>query len=78
MNTNNFIDSLSNFQIWEFAKIPVALALIIYIVFAVVVVRQVNLMTHAINLSLGGLLKVIAYIHLLGAIFVLLVAMIIL
>ncbi|PIY65141.1 hypothetical protein COY91_03685 [Candidatus Shapirobacteria bacterium CG_4_10_14_0_8_um_filter_39_15] len=67
-----------NAQIWLVVKLFVILALLIYLIFAIVIIRQVDLMTKAINFSLDGILKIIAVIHFVGAIVIFLVALIVL
>jgi hypothetical protein len=75
---NNIFDLNFATQVWLLIKAFVCLGLIVYVFFAFVVMRQVDLMTKAINFSLDGLLKIIAAIHLLGAILFLLAAIVIL
>lgn len=78
MTFDQILNFLLSIQIWTISKIIVCFALFLYIIFAVVVVRQVRLMTEAINFSLDWFLKMVAMIHLLGAIVVLLLAAVIL
>lgn len=59
-------------------KIFALLALAIYIVFALVIIRQVKLMTATIQAGFEGFIKLIAWAHLLFAIFVFITAWIIL
>lgn len=56
-------------------KIFVLLGVAIYIVFAAVVVKQVQIMTATIKVGLEGLIKTISYAHLLFAILVFLFAL---
>lgn len=65
-------------SIWFIVKIFVLFALLVYIVFSVVVVRQVNLMTETLKVGLETPLKIIALTHLILAILVFLFALIIL
>lgn len=60
------------------AKIFASIAFLIYIVFAVVVVRQVQLMTDTLEVGFETPLKMIALGHLIFAVVVLLTALIIL
>jgi len=78
MTFDQILNFLLSIQIWTISKIIVCFALFLYIIFAVVVVRQVRLMTEAIDFSLDWFLKTVTMIHLLGAIVVLLLAIIIL
>ncbi|MFZ5365851.1 MAG: DUF5657 family protein [Patescibacteria group bacterium] len=75
---DNLISFILSVSIWSVAKILVCFAILIYVVFAIVVVRQVSLMTETLNGQLELPLKVISTIHLLGAILVFLLALIIL
>lgn len=59
-------------------KIFALIGLAIYIVFALVVVRQVTLMTDTIEVGLELFIKLIAWAHLIFAVFVFLTALIIL
>lgn len=76
------IDQLFHFlfsiSIWTVAKILVCFALLLYIVFAIVVVRQVSLMIETLNGQLELPLKTITTIHLLGAILVFVLALLVL
>ncbi|MFI5241215.1 MAG: DUF5657 family protein [Microgenomates group bacterium] len=59
-------------------KIFALIGLGIYIVFALVVVRQVGLMTDTIEVGFETVVKIISWIHLIFAVFVFLTALIIL
>lgn len=63
---------------WGILKVPVLFALLLYVVFAVVVVKQVHMMTETLCDQLELPLKIVAAIHLAGAIFVFVLALIIL
>ncbi len=65
-------------SVWLVVKIFVLVALAIYLVFAMVVVRQVQLMTQTIKVGFEMPLKTLAYGHLVFALFVLLAALIVL
>lgn len=65
-------------SVWAVAKVAVLFALFIYLLFAVIVVRQVKLMGETLNGNLNLPIKVIAWIHLLVSIFVFILALIIL
>lgn len=70
-----FLVSL-RFSPWFFVKFLFLIGLLLYIAFAVVVVRQVNLMTQTLNVKFESLLRFIALIHLLVAIGIFLLAII--
>ncbi|PIU02116.1 hypothetical protein COT66_01890 [Candidatus Shapirobacteria bacterium CG09_land_8_20_14_0_10_49_15] len=63
---------------WIFLKILFLMGFFIYLAFAVIVVRQVKLMSQTLNGILDLPLKMIAWIHLLVAIGVFLLALIVL
>jgi len=65
-------------SVWPIIKIFVVLALGLYIAFALVVVRQVQLMTDTLEVGFEGPLRFLAIMHLLFAIAVLIFALIIL
>ena len=60
------------------AKIFVLFALGLYIVFALVVIKQVSLMTRTVEVGLEGFIKLIAWAHLVFAVVVLFIALTIL
>lgn len=68
----------SLFTFETIGKIFALIGLGIYIVFALVVLRQVGLMISTVEVGLEGFIKLIAWAHLLFAVFVFLTAMIIL
>jgi len=70
--------SLTNFPVWEIAKVFVLFGLSIYIIFGVVIVRQVKLMTDTLQVGFEGLIRFFSYIHLLFAIAVFVFALLIL
>jgi hypothetical protein len=71
-------DFFLNFPVWLMVKIFVIIGILIYLAFALVVVRQVKLMTDTIKAGFDRPIKILAYIHLGFAIFVLIVAILIL
>ncbi|MCH7730551.1 hypothetical protein IID21_03435 [Patescibacteria group bacterium] len=66
------------FSVWIVAKLLFLFALLIYIIFSLVVVRQVNLMTETLEVGFESPLKTAAGAHLLLAIGVFILALIIL
>jgi hypothetical protein len=80
---DQFLQSLLNLQndanlFWLFMKMLFLLAFFLYILFAVVVVRQVYAMTAAFKTTAEFVLKVFAVAHLIFAIVILLAAYLIL
>lgn len=72
------IDSILGVSIWFLIKIATLILLGLYLVFALVVVRQTKLMTSTITLGPEGLIILLGYIHLAFAILVFLAALFIL
>lgn len=67
-----------NINMWMIIKSFALVLLGMYLVFGLVVVRQVKMMTDTLQLGFEGLAKVLAYSHLAFAILVFLFAIIIL
>ena len=61
---------------WEVAKIGVLIGLTIYLLFSIVVIREVNLMTRTIAGSLDRVIRVVAWGHFALSIAVLLFALV--
>ncbi|MBI3397611.1 hypothetical protein HY045_04000 [Candidatus Woesebacteria bacterium] len=66
------------FSIWGIVKVFVLIALLIYTIFAFVVVKQVNLMSRTVQINLSGLLKIVGYIHLIFAVLLFIFAFVVL
>lgn len=69
---------LIGISIWFVAKIFALFALVIYLVFALVVVRQVRLMTDTLEVGFELPIRILSYLHLIFAVLVLLAAFVIL
>jgi len=67
-----------SFSIWPLIKIFVLVSLSLYIIFAIVVIRQVQLMTDTLEVGFETQLRIASYIHFLFAVSVLIFAFIIL
>jgi hypothetical protein len=78
MGFENFFESVFNVSIWTVAKWLVEIALLVYLVFAIIVVRQVYMMTEAVKEKFNWIIKIISWIHLLFAILVILISLVIL
>ena len=65
-------------SIWLLIKIAALILLGLYIVFALVIIRQIKVMTDTIRLGFESPVKFLSYIHLIFAAFVFLTALIIL
>ena len=68
-------DMIRDFNIWFLIKILFLIGLVIYLAFAVIVIRQVGLMSKTVNGPLEVPIKSIVWIHLLVAIGVFLLAL---
>ncbi len=69
---------LQGIGIWGVAKLLVVVAIGLYVVFAVVVIRQVQLMSETLKGVLVLPIKLLAYMHLAVAVGVLVMAVVIL
>lgn len=65
-------------QIWVIVKIMAIILLGIYLIFSLVLVRQVKLMTDTLQLGFEKTVRALAFAHLAFAVLVLLTAIIIL
>lgn len=65
-------------SVWLIAKIAALILLGMYIIFALVVVRQVQLMTDTIEVGFEVPIRLFSYLHLIFAIFIFLAALIML
>lgn len=77
MNPVDIAGLISSIQIWGVVKILFSFALLIYVVFAFLVVKQVNLMIETLQ-QVELPLKAVALIHLMIALFVFVLAILIL
>ncbi len=64
--------------VWGIAKILVLIALGIYLIFALVVIRQVGIMTKTLEVGFELPIKMIALVHLLFAVGVFILGLVIL
>ena len=65
-------------SVWGIVKIGILILLALYIIFAFVIVRQVQLMTDTLEVGFESQLKFLSFVHFLFAIGVLIFAFIIL
>lgn len=65
-------------SVWLIAKIAALILLGMYLIFALVVVRQVQLMTDTIEVGFETPIRLFAYLHLIFAVLVFLAALIML
>jgi TRAP-type C4-dicarboxylate transport system permease small subunit len=69
---------LLNISTWFIFKILILIALIVYLAFSLMVVRQVRLMTETLKVKEGSAIKTISYFYLALAVGILLLALIVL
>lgn len=67
----DWVNVLLSISIWNIAKVFVSFTLILYVLFALLVVKQIFLMTETLNGQLELPLKVVGLVHFFGAIFIL-------
>ena len=72
------IDSISSINIWYFVGILYMIFLFIYVIFALIIVRQIYLMTHTLNGSLDKSIKTFGYLHFIFSVVVFIIGWIIL
>ena len=75
MGFENFFESFFHISVWSVAKWLVEIALFVYLVFAVIVVRQVYMMTQVIKEKFNWIIKIVSWTHLLFAILVILLSL---
>ena len=75
---DSVIDLVIGLSIWSVAKGLVILALLIYLVFAFVVVRQVALMVKVVSGEPNWIIRVISWVHFFFALLVIVLALLIL
>lgn len=66
------------FSLWAIIKIFIILFLVIYIIFSLVVIKQVSLMTQTLEIGFEKQLKFLSYLHFLFAVGVLVFGLLIL
>jgi hypothetical protein len=72
------INPIFGISVWLVVKIAALIALGLYLVFSLIVVRQTKLMTSTLTLGFETPIILLSYIHLAFAVLVLLAALIIL
>jgi hypothetical protein len=68
----------SDFNIWIIIKILLLVVLGMYNIFAFVVTRQVKVMTDTLTLGFESVVKFLSFFHMMFAIFVFIVALLVL
>ena len=72
------LTSLPVINVWLVVKYLYLFVIAMYIIFAVIMVRQIHLMTSTLNGNFDFSIKVIGYVHFLLAIFVFFLALVVL
>jgi len=78
LELNQMIQFFSQIQFWDIVKVLVCFALLIYVLVALVVSKQVNMMADVLDGQMNPAIKGVALFHLLGAILVFLIALVVL
>lgn len=65
-------------NIWVLAKIIILIVLILYFVFAVLIIKEVNLMNKTLIGIANSVVKIIAWLHLILVVFIFILALIVL
>ena len=69
---------INDFSIWLIVKIFAIIAFVLYLLFSIIVVKQVSLMVETLTVPFEKPIKLIALAHLLLAAFVLILAIVVL
>lgn len=78
MEAVNILNLLLAFFPWGFAKLAVIVLIGLYMVFAVVIVRQEQLMARVVEIPFSPFLRIVSLIHLTAAFMVFILALILL
>jgi len=78
LDLNQILQSFSQIQFWDIVKILVCFALLLYVLVALVVLKQVQMMADVLDGQMNPTIKGVALFHLLGAILVFLIALVVL
>jgi hypothetical protein len=78
MMNDNWLDIILNISVWSVAKVLMLIALVIYLIFAVVVIRQVSVMTKVVSGRLNIPLRLISWAHLIFTLLVIILSIVIL
>lgn len=73
--TSNYI---LNFAIWDLTKVGLLIFLVLYLIFALLVVRQISLLNSVLGTNFSPLFRTVAFLHVLLALGILLFALVIL
>lgn len=62
---DQILKAILGLDVWQVAKGVFLFGVLLYLIFAVVIIRQVSLMLDALEVELEGLIRGVAWIHLL-------------
>jgi len=74
----NFLQTIININIWTVVKVFILIGLGLYIIFSFIVLKEVNLMNKTLKGVFNLPIKIIAWLHLVLAISVFILALIVL
>lgn len=75
---DNWLNLILDISIWTVAKFLILFALIIYLIFAIVAIRQVKVMTKVVSGQWNIPLKILSWIHLLVTLLVIVLTIVVL
>ena len=78
MTIDTLLKILFSIQLWDIVKVLLEIGLLVYILFSVIVIRQVELMGGALGITLTPALRLLALMQLIVAIGIFVVALLIL
>jgi len=59
---DNLLNSIFNVNVWGIGKLFVLIGLVVYVIFAFIVVRQVKLMTEVVSGILTNFLRLVSWV----------------
>lgn len=78
MSFDDLFNILFRIQIWDVVKVILEIALLIYVIFALITIRQVELMGKVVGITLTPALRLVAIVHLFVSVGILVLALLIL
>jgi hypothetical protein len=78
MTIDSLLKILFTIQLWDIIKVLLEIGLLVYIIFSVIVIRQVDLMGNALGITLTPILRILALIEFFVAIGIFVFALLIL
>ena len=78
MTIDTILKILFSIQLWDIIKVLLEIGLLIYILFSIIVIRQVDLMGNALGITLTPFLRLFALVNFFAAIGIFVFALLIL